>query len=38
LGSFEFNEFHQSKLWRKTQKRCSQIIGTYTCFDSQQIK
>ena len=23
LGSFEFNQFHQSKLWRTTQKRCS---------------
>ncbi len=39
LSSFEFNQFHQSKLWRKTQKGCSiQIIGAYTRLDSQQIK
>ncbi len=38
LGSFEFNEFHQSKMWRKTQKRCYMNIGWYTCLDFQQIK
>ncbi len=34
LDSFEFTQFHQSKLWRKSQKRCYiQIIGTYTCLE-----
>ncbi len=28
LGSFEFNEFHQSKMRRKTQKRCSINLHT----------
>ncbi len=37
LGSFEFNQFHQSKLWMKTQKRCCvQGIGAHVRLDSQQ--
>jgi hypothetical protein len=35
-GSFEFHEFHQSKMWNQTQKRCCiQIIGAYTRLDSK---
>ncbi len=39
LGTFEFNQFHQSKVWRINKKRsCVHVIGPYTCLNTQQTK